>query len=45
MADEAFAVIDQQPQIELEPIQVRGRQRVDPFAQRRAGDGDRVDAV
>ena len=45
LTDEPFAVIDQQPQVELGPFQVRGRQRVQAFAQRRAGDGDRVDAV
>ena len=44
-ANEPFAVIDQQPQIELRPIEVRGRQRLKPFAQRRPGDSERVDAV
>ena len=45
LADQALAVIDEQPQVELGPVQVRGRQRVEAFAQRRAGDRDRVDAV
>ena len=45
LADEALAVIDQQPQIEFGAVQLRGRQRVQAFAQRRAGDRERVDAV
>ena len=44
-ANEPFAVIDQQPQIELGPAQVRRRQRVEAFAQRGPGDRERVDAV
>ena len=42
-ANEPFAVIDQQPQIELGPVQVRGRQRVETFSQGGPGDGERVD--
>jgi hypothetical protein len=30
VADEAFAVVDQQPQVELGPVQVRGRERIQP---------------
>ena len=44
-ADEPFAVIDQQPDVELDAGQLADRQRVQAFAQRGAGDGDRVDAV
>ena len=44
-ANEALAVIDQQPQVELGPVQVRGRQRVETFTQRGPGDRERVDAV
>ena len=45
LANESFAVIDEQPQVELGPIQVRRRQGVQALAQRRAGDRERVDAV
>ena len=45
LADEPFAVIDQQPEVELGPGQLRDRQRLEAFAQRGAGDGERVDAV
>ena len=45
LADESFAVIDQQPQVELGPVQMRGGQRVGAFAQCRSGDCERVDAV
>ena len=45
LADQPLAVIDQQPQIELGPVQLRGRQRVQALAQRRPRDRDRVDAV
>ena len=45
MADQALAMIDQQPQIELGPLKLRRRQRAEAFTQRRAGDRDRVDAV
>ena len=43
--DEPFAVIDQQPDVELDAGQLGDRQPLDALAQRRAGDGDRVDAV
>jgi hypothetical protein len=44
-ADESFAVIDESPQVELGPVQVRCRQRVQAFAQRRSSDRQCVDAV
>ena len=43
--NEPFAVIDQQPDVELDAGQLGDRQPVQAFAQRRPGDGDRVDAV
>ena len=45
LTDEPFAVIDEQPQIELGPIQVRDRERGKAFLQRDAGDGDGVDRI
>ena len=40
LADQPLAVVDQQPQIELRTVQLRGRQRIQAFAQRRARDRD-----
>jgi hypothetical protein len=45
LADQPLAVIDEQPQVELAAVELRGRQRIQAFAQRRPGDRDRVDAV
>src|SRR4051812_42427669 len=45
LADQAFAVIDKQPQIEFGTVELGGRQRINAFAQRCAGDGERIDAV
>jgi hypothetical protein len=45
MAHEAFAMVDQQPQVELGPIQVRGREGLQALLQRGAGDVERVDRV
>jgi len=45
LTDEALAVIDQEPHVEFGPVQVRCRERVEAFAQRRSGDRERVDAV
>jgi hypothetical protein len=45
LADQPLAVIDQQPQIQFGTFQLRGRQRLQAFAQRRPGDRDGVDAV
>jgi hypothetical protein len=38
-------MVDQQPHVELRAVKLRARQLAEAFAQRRAGDGDRVDAV
>ena len=45
LTDQALAVIDQQPQIELGPVQLCCGQLIQALAQRRPGDRDRVDAV
>ena len=45
VADQPLAVIDQQPQIELGPVELRGRERVQALLQRGAGDVERVDRV
>ena len=45
LADQPFAVIDQQPQVELGPVQVRGRERLQALLQRGAGDVERVDRI
>ena len=45
LTDQPFAVIDQQPQVELGPIQVRDRERLQALLQRGAGDGERVDRI
>ena len=45
LTDQALAVIDEESQVELGPIEVCGGQRVQPFTQRRPGDRERVDAV
>jgi hypothetical protein len=44
LANEALAMVHEQPQIEFGALQLRGRQRVQALAQRRPRDGDRVDA-
>src|SRR3954451_24598617 len=38
LADQAVAMIDQQPQVERGPVKLRDWQRAEAFAQRRAGD-------
>jgi hypothetical protein len=38
-------VIDQQPDVELDTGQLSDRQTLQTFAQRRPGDGDRIDAI
>jgi hypothetical protein len=43
--DEPFAVIDQQPDIQFDAGQLGHRQPLHALAQRRARDGERVDAV
>ena len=45
LPDQSFAVVDQQPDVELGPGQLRGRQRLEALAQRGARDGERVDAI
>jgi hypothetical protein len=43
LTNEAFAVIDQQPQVELGPVKVRDREGLQALPQRDAGDTKRVD--
>ena len=38
-------VVDEQSQVELGPVQVRGRERLQALPQRGAGDVERVDRV
>jgi hypothetical protein len=45
MPDQALAVVNQEPQVELGPVQLRGREALQAFLQRGAGDVDRVDPV
>jgi len=45
LANEPLAVIDEQPQIKLGPIQMRDRERLQAFLQSDAGDGKRVDRI
>jgi hypothetical protein len=45
LANESFAVIDQQPQIQLGPIQMRDREGLHAFLQRGAGDTQCVDRI
>jgi hypothetical protein len=45
LTNQPLAVIDQQPQVELGSFQLRGRQLVEPLAQRRPRHSERVDAV
>jgi hypothetical protein len=44
-ANEALAVIDQKPDLELDAGQLRDRQPIDAFSQRGASDRQRVDAI
>ncbi len=45
LTDQALAVINKQPQVQLEPIEVRHRKRAQAFAQRGARDVERVDVI
>jgi hypothetical protein len=45
VTDQPLTVIDEQPQIELGPVQVRGRERAQALLQRGAGDVERVDRI
>ena len=44
-SDEPLAVIDQEPDVELDASELGDRQPLDAFPERRAGDGERVDVV
>src|SRR4051812_12154121 len=45
VTDQAFAVIDEQPQIELRSVQVRRRKGLKAFLQRRSSDIEGIDGV
>src|SRR5918997_856790 len=45
LTDQPLAMVDEQPQVELEPVQLRGRQGIQTLAQRRSRHRDRVNAV
>jgi hypothetical protein len=45
LADETLAMVNEQPQIEFGALQLRRRQGIQAFAQRRPRDRDRIDAV
>jgi hypothetical protein len=45
MANQSFAVVDQEPQVQLRSVQVRGGEGLQALLQRDAGDVDRVDRV
>jgi hypothetical protein len=45
MARESFTVVDEQPQVELGPVQVRGREGLQTLLQCGAGDVERVDRI
>ena len=45
VTNKAFAVVDEQAQVELGPVQMSGREGLQPFLQRGAGDVERVDRV
>src|SRR3954464_10805583 len=45
VTDEAFAVVDEQAEVELWPVQVSGREGLQPLLQRGTGDVERVDRV
>jgi hypothetical protein len=45
VAHEPRTVVDQQPQIELGVVQLRGRKGLQPLLQRAAGNSERVDHV
>jgi hypothetical protein len=45
MADKPFAVVNEQPQAELGPVQVRGRKTLQALLQRSPGDIKRVDRI
>jgi hypothetical protein len=45
VTNKAFAVVDEQAEVELWPVQVSGREGLQPLLQRGAGDVERVDRV
>jgi hypothetical protein len=45
LADEALAMVNKQPQVEFGALELRRRQGIQAFAQRRPRDRERVDAV
>jgi hypothetical protein len=45
LPDQPFAVIDQQPQIQLGPVQMRGRKGPKTLLQHDARDSERVDRI
>jgi hypothetical protein len=45
LANQPFAVVDEQPHVQLRSVQLRGRERLEPLLQRGAGDVERVDQV
>jgi hypothetical protein len=45
LADQALAVVDEQPQVQLGPIQLRGRKGLQALLQRGASDVERVDRI
>jgi hypothetical protein len=45
VTNEAFAVVDEQAEVELWPVQVSGREGLQPLLQRGTGDVERVDRV
>src|SRR3954452_24002080 len=45
MADESFAVVDKQPQVQLRSVQVRGREGLQTLLPRGAGNVERIDRI
>ena len=45
MAHQSFTLVDQEPQIELGPVQLRGGEALQALRQRGAGDVERVDRI
>jgi hypothetical protein len=45
MADQPFAMVDEQPQVQLRAVEMRSRERSEAFLQCGAGDVERVDRI
>ena len=45
VTDKAFAVVDEQAEVELGPVPMSGREGLQPVPQRGTGDVERVDRV